>query len=185
MDNTESSILDQGPIQSYPSLSPNKKSGSKKIWILVLLVAVAIGAFLYLRPSTSTTTQTPTPTIEPTTVIEEPTITEDAISTTPTTEPTKAVKKTSTGPKIQVQNGSGAEGVAGKMQTALSDSGYDNVETTNADNYDYTGVTIKAKDASMAIAKKMKTQLKDYTFAEEVPTLSDDSDFDIVIIVGK
>ena len=71
------------------------------------------------------------------------------------------------------------------MQTALSDSGYDNVETTNADNYDYTGVTIKAKDASMAIAKKMKTQLKDYTFAEEVPTLSDDSDFDIVIIVGK
>jgi hypothetical protein len=183
MENTEGSILDRGSIHSFPTMSPNKKGGSKKLWILIVLIAVAVAAFLFLRPS-ETTIQKPTPTIEPTTIIEEPPIT-DETSTTPTTEPTKDVKKTATGPKIQVQNGSGAEGVAGKMQTALSDSGYDNVETTNADNFDYTEVTIKAKDASMETAKKIKTQLKDYSFAEEVATLSDDSDFDIVLIVGK
>lgn len=183
MENSESSILNQGPIQSFPTMTPSKKGGAKKLWILILLIVVAIATFLFLRPSETTTKKTE-PAVEPTTVIEEPTITEDP-ETTPTTEPTKAVKKTSTGPSIQVQNGSGTEGVAGKMQTALADGGYDNVETANADNFDYTGATIKAKDAAMETAKKIKTQLTSYTFADGIATLSDDADFDIVIIVGK
>ena len=68
MENTEGSILDRGSIQSFPTMSPNKKGGSKKLWILIVLIAVAVAAFLFLRPS-ETTIQKPTPTIEPTTTV--------------------------------------------------------------------------------------------------------------------
>lgn len=182
MENEGSSILDQTPIQSYPSMPSNQKKGGKKVWILVVLVAAAIAAFLLLRPSgTNTKVADITPTTAEVTV--EPTISE-SVETTTTPEPT-VTEKVKVGPSIQVQNGSGTEGVAGKMQTALQDKGYDSVETGNADNFDYTGATIKAKDTALATAKKIKTQLTDYTFAEEIATLSEDSDFDIIIIVGK
>ncbi len=182
METEGGSILDQTPIQSYPSMSSNQKKGGKKVWILVALVAAAVAAFLLFRPSATTTEVADiTPTVTEITV--EPTISE-AVETTTTPAPT-AAEKVKVGPSIQVQNGSGAEGVAGKMQTALQDAGYDSVETGNADNFDYTGAIIKAKDSALATAKKIKTQLTDYSFAAEIATLSEDSDFDIIIIVGK
>lgn len=183
MEPMESSVQDETPIQSYSTISSGQKKGGKKIWMIIALVVIAISAFLFLRP-TSNKTKEPEPTVAPTTVITEPTIIQDE-KLTITPDPTAAVKKISTGPSIQVQNGSGTEGVAGKMQTALQDKGYDSVETGNADNFDYTGATIKAKDSALATAKKIKTQLTDYTFAEEIAVLSEDSDFDIIIIVGK
>lgn len=182
MEPMENSILDQTPTQSYSTMPSSPKRGGKKIWIIIVLVVVAITAFLFLRPSGSNETET-SATPSPTTFVEVPTIAEEA-KTTETPEPT-AADKVKTGPSIQVQNGSGTEGVAGKMQTALQDSGYDSVETGNADNFDYTGASIKAKDSALATAKKIKTQLTDYTFDEEIATLSEDSDFDVIIIVGK
>ena len=182
MEPIDNSILAQTRVQSYSTMSPSPKRGGKKIWIIILLVAIAVGAFLFLRPSGSNKSET-SATPSPTTLVEQPTIAEEAKTTT-TPEPTVA-DKVKTGPSIQVQNGSGTEGVAGKMQTALQDAGYDSVETGNADNFDYTGASIKAKDSAMATAKKIKTQLTDYTFDAEIAILSDDSDFDIIIIVGK
>ncbi len=182
MEPVENSTFDQTPIQSYSATPSSPKRTGKKIWIIILLVAIAVGAFLFLRPSGSNESET-SATPSPTAFVEEPTIVEE-VKTTTTPEPT-AAEKVKTGPSIQVQNGSGTEGVAGKMQTALQDAGYDSVETGNADNFDYTGASIKAKDSALATAKKIITQLTDYTFDAEVATLSDDSDFDIIIIVGK
>ena len=179
----ESPVFDQTPIRSYSTMPTEPKSGSKKKWLVILVIAIAISAIFYFR-FTNTSSDVPNPTATPTTAIIEPT-TEVATSPTEAPEPTVAEKKISTGPAIQVQNGSGAEGVAGKMQTVLQDAGYDSVETGNADNFDYTGATIKAKDSSMATAEKIKTQLTDYTFGAEITTLSEDSDYDIIIIVGK
>lgn len=182
MEPMDNSILDQTPVQSYSTVPSNPKRGGKKIWIIIVLVAVSVAAFLFLKPS-GTSTPEPTPTPTQTEIVEEPTISKDAETTT-TPVPTDA-EKVKVGPSIQVQNGSGTEGVAGKMQTALQDSGYDSVETGNADNFDYTGAVIKAKDSVLATAKKIKTQLTDYTFDAEIAVLSEDSDFDIIIIVGK
>lgn len=182
METMDSSILDQTPVQSYSTTLSNPKRGGKKIWIIIMLVAVAIVALLFFRQSGATISEN-SPTPSPTALVEEPTVTEE-VKTTTTPEPTVA-DKVKTGPSIQVQNGSGTEGVAGKMQTALQDAGYDSVETGNADNFDYTGASIKAKDSALATAKKIKTQLTDYTFDAEIATLSEDSDFDIIIIVGK
>jgi len=182
MEPMDNSILDQSPVQSYTTIPSNPKRGGKKIWIVIVLVAVAIVAFFFLRPS-GTTTQESSTIVSPTVVVEEPTIAEE-VKTTTTPEPTVA-DKVKVGPSIQVQNGSGTEGVAGKMQTALQDNDYDSVTTGNADNFDYTGAVIKAKDSALATARKIKTQLKDYTFGDEIAVLSEDSDFDIIIIVGK
>jgi len=182
MEPMDNSILDQTPVQQYTTAPSNLKKGGKKVWIIIVLVAGAIVAFLFLKPS-GTKTQEPTIIIAPTETAPKLTISEDE-KITPTPEPTVA-EKVAAGPSIQVQNGSGTEGVAGKMQTALKDSGYDAVTTGNADNFDHTGVAIKSKDSVLATAKKIKTQLKDYTFDAEIAVLSEDSDFDIIVVVGK
>src|SRR3989344_3619400 len=43
---------------------------------------------------------------------------------------------------VQVLNGSGVSGEAGRMETYLSDLGYENTEIGNADNSDYQDITI-------------------------------------------
>ncbi len=178
-------MSDQSPIQSYPTVESRKRGNGGKLWILIVVVVLAIIGFLVFRPKESQPTQQPTLTISPTQEVEQITVTETP-DTSVTPSPTeKVATKKSTGPSIQVQNGSGEEGVAGKMKTALEDLGYDTIETANADNFDYKNVTIKAKDSASAEATKIKSLLKDYTVESEVATLSDDSDFDIIVIVGK
>jgi len=189
MEPMDNSVLDQTPVQSYSTAPSNPKKSGKKIWIIVALLAIAIVAFIFLRP-TKTNTNESTTIVVPTETSTEPTGTADvdAVSTpepTAVEEQSEDKEEEKSGPKIQVQNGSGEEGVAGKMKTALGDLGYDSVETSNADNFDYKNVTIKAKDSVSAEATKIKSLLKDYTVEEEVATLSDDSAYDIIVVVGK
>ncbi len=186
MDPVEGMISDQTPLQTYQTNPPKKKS-RKGLLILIAGVVVALGVFWFTRGNSaqtaSDTTTTPTQAIEDINITEEPTVEPTSATTTP--KPTTAEEKEVSGPKIQVLNGTGEEGVAGKMKTALEGAGFESIETGNADNFDYEKVTIKAKDASMKTAEKLKTQLKDYSFNEDIATLSDDSLFDIVITVGK
>ncbi len=178
-------MTDQSPIQSYPTVESKKRGNGSKLWILVVVVALAVVGFVMFRPQEKPQEKQVAIDTVPTQVVEQITVTETP-ETSITPSPTeKAAAKKSEGPSIQVQNGSGEEGVAGKMKTALEDLGYDKVETANADNFDYKNVTIKAKDSASAEATKMKSLLKDYTVEEEIATLSDDSEFDILVIVGK
>lgn len=87
---------------------------------------------------------------------------------------------------ITVENGSGAEGVAGKAATILKDLGYNVPSTGNADNYNYTGVTIKVKKENSNFINLLKQDLsKDYTFSKTSSDLSPDSPTNALIIVGK
>lgn len=87
--------------------------------------------------------------------------------------------------KIEVQNGSGVAGLAGKGKKVLEDAGYTNVTTANADTYDYEGVTVKGKTAS--IASFVVTDIKEtYPSASVSSTLLDSvSPIDALVILGK
>ncbi len=152
--------------------------------ILILLLGVA---YFATRGSTSSKEQKPTPApteeVTPTptpTPTEEPTPTPKPKST-PT--PTKASSSTQTG--IVVQNGSGVAGAAASAAAVLKEAGY-SVSTGNADNFDYTGVTIKVKSNKSDLAAALKNILsKDYSISATSSDLSEGQSYDALVIIGK
>jgi hypothetical protein len=86
---------------------------------------------------------------------------------------------------IEVENGSGVAGLAGKGKKILEDAGYTTVTTANADNYDYVGVTVKAKTAATA-AVVVSDISSSYPSATASSTLLDTSSpVDAIVILGK
>lgn len=87
---------------------------------------------------------------------------------------------------VTVQNGSGAEGAAGKAAIILKDFGYNVLSTGNADNYNYEGVTIKVREENSAFLELIKKDLsKDYTVSETSSDLPSSFPTNAVIIIGK
>lgn len=87
---------------------------------------------------------------------------------------------------ISVENGSGVEGAAGKVADYLKSQGYNVSGTSNADNYNYTGVTIKVKDSAKAYLDGLKSDLsKNYTVNSSTSDLPSSSSTDAVVIIGK
>lgn len=185
------------PAEFTPS--PRKRGKNKKLLIAALaLVLLAGAAFGFSRMNSGSTDElSPTPeftlpTEEPTptaSVEEEVTPTEEVTQDTEEEEPTPTEKPAATKSSelnIQVLNGSGEVGVAGTAEQFLSGKGYEFIETGNADNYDYEGVTIKSKESVSDYVSTLKSDLEEkYTITEDTGTLSDDSLFDVVVIVGK
>lgn len=87
--------------------------------------------------------------------------------------------------KLQVLNGSGIVGRAGKMATVLEDAGFKNVATANAKNYDYKGVTIQVKAGQDDLGDLIESDLADdYDDITIKDNLDEASDYDAVITVG-
>jgi len=127
------------------------------------------------KNSKSGVTKVPSPTPD-----ESPTLTPS-----PTKAPTKAKEKevsNEVGVKIAVQNGSGESGVA----AVLKQAGYNIVSTGNADNFDYTNVTIKIKSSQKSFLSSIQKALEsDYTIGKISSDLSEGQDYDALVIVGK
>lgn len=150
---------------------PEKK---KKIYIMPFIIffitlVVSFGG-LYLYDSGSIKNLSSL-----TSVIAKPTIVPTA-----TPSPTKApVKREDL--KVQVLNGTGKEGAASTMAELLEKKGYKDVNTDNADNYDYTGNVLKIKEKYKSFAN---TDLSDFTI-EKTETLENSSTFDLIFVVGE
>lgn len=87
---------------------------------------------------------------------------------------------------IIVQNGSGAEGAAGKASQFLEEKGYKVSSTANADNYKYVGVTIRVKKTVENYLETLKKDLSEkYTVSATTTDLPDSSTTDAVVTVGK
>lgn len=87
---------------------------------------------------------------------------------------------------ITVENGSGVEGAAGKVSDYLKGLGYNVSGTSNADNYNYTGVTIKVKSSVSNYFDTLKSDLsKNYTVSLSSSDLPASSPTDAVVIIGK
>ena len=202
MDNTGSQFYN-------PSPSAPKKSKKKAILFLLLLIVIAglaiFGTMRFLQARDDALEAIPTPTAdfniptEPPEPTEEP---EPTSSESATTTPTVKTSATTT-PKpagasidkttgldrskltIEVQNGSGTAGAAGKMQTALEDLGYVVSKTGNADNYDYAKTVIQVKATRKSYLPLLEKDLgSNYTIGSTSATMTT-STADALIIVGK
>lgn len=113
---------------------------------------------------------------------------EDVVVEKVEVSPTEKPKIEKTSVKIQVINGTGTPGQAGKVVTALEDAGYnsENIKTGNAEKYDNATTSITARSNYEEIVNDIKNVLK-LTFDKITvvsPNLDEDSEFDVVIMTG-
>lgn len=132
-------------------------------------------------------TDTPIPTTS-----ETPTVTpKPSKAPTSTPKPTSNPVDKATGLdrsklSVEVQNGSGEAGVAGKGAGILKDLGYNVTSTGNADNFDYSNVTVKVKSSKSDFLSLLKKDLgSDYTIGASSSDLSASSSADALVIIGK
>lgn len=146
--------------------------------ILLALLGAVVGGVMYFQqgvnlpneeevaPTQEPAKETPAPTQEP----QEEEVDLAAIS-------------------INVLNGSGIAGEAGKVKDLLvaGDFSEDNIETGNADSYDYEGLTVKVKeDTPNTVYDAFDNLLSnDYEVSLSEENLDKDYEYDIEIVVGQ
>ena len=159
-----------------------ESGGGRMGWVtavLALLVGVAVGAG---AGDMIWGTRKEAVTVKPA-VTAEPTKSEASMSVLSPT-PTVAVKRSAL--SVQVLNGSGLSGAAGKVKDLLESLGYVNVSTGNADRNDYEGLSVAAKKGSDAVWEIIKSDLgSKYDVSSEKGVLDEDSQFSAVITLGN
>lgn len=181
------------PTASYGSIPSSKKRNPKNLLYLVGIVVVIVVLFNVVKMFTGgSKTSTPTSTPSPTVQIEETSPSPEA-STEATATPTatnnpvdSATGLDRSNLSVAIQNGSGEAGVASKASDLLKGLGYDVASTGNADNFDYTDVTVKVKAAQKKyLPLLIKDLSSDYTIGSSSSDLEASSSADVLVIIGK
>lgn len=172
------------PIQTQPQVQEpyfevkKKKSCSPIFWIIIpgifILGAILGGIVFYQRgvsPSQTATIITPTPIA--------------GATASPTVTPEPAIDLTKY--TINIFNGSGTPGEAGRVKTLLTTTGFKTGTTANAATYDYTKTVIKAKSTvdSAFISALSATLGKNYVVEETTVTINNASPDNVQVVVGS
>lgn len=188
----------QSPVNQFNYSAETPKKPKKFIYVVILLVILG-GFFLtknlffgsskqeQLPVTTPTPTEYQFPTDTPTL---SPTLSESKPTTTPTAKPVNPVDSLTgldrSTLSVEVQNGSGETGVAGKGADVLSNFGYKIAAKGNADNFNYEGTTIKVKSTKSNFLSLLKKDLGfSYTVGSTSADLSPTSAADALVIIGK
>ena len=167
-------------ISSVPAvgtLSDNPGGGKRYllIFLIVLLILGLIGGGVYIYRRTLSQKEaapevTPTPEFQ----VEE----------SPEASPAAALDRADLA--VEILNGSGIAGLAGEASAYLESVGYTDVKTGNAGSYDYEQTEIAIKQEKQAYLSLLISDLEEeYSLAEKTSVLDADSDFDVVITLGK
>ena len=166
------------PDSPQPEFRSSRQPKRKfPLWIFIILLAVLIGIAVWSFTSSRSSE-------------EEPSVTDILIETSTTdtnveeAEPEEELDRADY--QLQVLNGSGVKGAAGKMTGVLEAAGFEDVDTDNASDYDSTGVTIQVKDGEDQLGDLIEQDLEDdYEKIKVRDSLDDDSEFDAVITLGS
>jgi hypothetical protein len=180
--------------QTTPQKSEETKSEKEDVrpespdkipfWVLLIafLIGISLGAgliggvFYYDAKVSKIISKNPTPTLTAT------------IESTQTPAPTGNDENEEidlSKYSIEVLNGAGIAGEAGKAAGLLEDVGFTETSTGNASSYNYTVTEVSLKpDTPEAVYKEIEDALASYNVVEADP-LEDSSDFDAVVIVGS
>lgn len=170
------------PENSVPSV-PEKGGGLGKVLavFLVLLILGALGGGIYYyQTNVAESTQ------ETETQVEEK---KQEVTPTVTVEPTPTTAAVNlTSYKVQILNGSGTSGEAGKAQGYLDSVGFENFTTGNASAFNYaaTEVSLKAEvpdEVFNSIQKALSSYYQEVVKSDKA--LSASSQYDIVVTIGK
>jgi uncharacterized protein YxeA len=173
-------------IENYDETNQPKKEGKSvfKVILFILLglslVAIIAGGFLYYQKNMSKTKTEVTPTSTPQ---ESPT----AAPTEKPASPSGTVSKVKFSDySINLLNGSGIPGEAGKAKALLADAKFKKIDTSNAASYDFTDTEVQLKDnvPSEVYDKIAELLGSKYTVVKSDTVLKSTSLYDVVITIG-
>ena len=86
----------------------------------------------------------------------------------------------------RVLNGAGIPGEASKVKSTLTDAGLEEIDTGNADSYDYEKTEVRLKESTPeGVYKAIEEALSgEYDVTKSETPLSDDSEYDVEVVVG-
>jgi hypothetical protein len=182
-------------LSNFNSSPKKAQSPKRKAFIYVILFVLIIGVAIFagnyfLSKHTAKIESTPTPTPTPTVEVTPTPTASPSASPTGKVTPTPTGKVTPTGTtskslEIEVLNGSGTPGEAGKAASVLKAAGYTITSTGNADTFDYPQTVIQIKKSKQQLATQLKNDLSSsYTVDPKIQTLAETSDSDAIVIVG-
>lgn len=156
-------------------MSSGRKRGPKKLLLALLaIILIVVLGFLLKGKLFKSSTATPTPSP----VSQESPTPQESATPSPSLDRSKL--------SVQIENGSGTSGVAGTASSFLKNLGYNVVSTGNADNFNFTGVTIQVKSSKSDFLTILKNDLKaNYTISSATSDLSATSSADALVIIGK
>jgi hypothetical protein len=166
---------DTPPVSPEITIHKENKRLPLGLWIAIVVVVAALvgGGLLWATtgsggglklPSMAKATPTPTGTPAPT--------------------PTPAISRADI--TIQVLNGGGTPGAAGRMKSFLEEKGYTVSDTGNTEEYTYKTIDILSKPDKEAYLALLQTDLaSDFTLGSVSATLASDFDYDVQVIVGE
>lgn len=169
-------------MQDFSHTGPVHKTPHRSIgFIYIIPLGLLIGFLLFAASQVwkTVTTDFSTATVSPSPRQQANFQISEAPSATPTVSSAK--KDIS----IQVLNGSGVTGAAGKIADVLRAKGYTEIATGNADKYTYTGVIIRSGAENKTLAEQVKTDLEEDAAEIKVETADITSDAAVEVIVGK
>lgn len=150
------------------------------LWIIIptaLLIGALVGGLITYFSGLSRLKEvntTPTPIASKQPVVEA----------TPSASPSTTIKREDI--KLQVLNGSGVSGLAGKAKTYLEGLGYKDVQTGNASVSNLVETTIAVKDSKKELLDIVSADLsKNYKVAKTIDSLITTSKYDFVITLGS
>jgi len=161
--------------------------------VIIVIIIFAAPRFLGSKNKKESSKITPTPTeFQIPTDTPAPSPSEEPTNTpTPTSKPASNPIDKATGLdrsklSVEVQNGSGEAGVAGKGSGILKDLGYNVTSTGNADNFNYSNVSIQVKSSGSDYLSLLKKDLSaSYTIGSSSSDLSATASADALVIIGK
>lgn len=162
------------PIRNFSLEGSNNPSPLRwlVVVILVLLTAAAttLGGYYFLtkpNPTSENSSQvSPTPLISP------------------TIEPTAVPLDLKT-LKVEILNGSGVPGEAGKVASLIETAGFAQAQTGNADSYDYETTQIEVSETITDEVKQALIKALETYELDTITASSGSAEFDISIIVGS
>jgi len=164
---------------------PKKKPLIKKSYIIIFLIILAISALIFgaITVSNNALNKKPLPSPTP---LSSPVVIDSLASPSPTASPSAEPAIVLTDYKIQILNGSGGKNVASAVKDILTEEGFTGIDTDNAASFDYTATEISLKpDTSEQLFQTIDQALNSaYEVTRSAELLTQDSDYDVVIIVG-
>lgn len=175
------------PIASESSGKPKAKFIITIIAVVAVLTGIAVGGvIIYQNAVTSKPTTSPTPTDLPTEVTPSPAAESTSSAQTETDQPVETGEFDPAEISVQILNGSGVPGAAGKVADLIKAADFTDIKTGNASAYDYKETEISVKAGQSALLKALSTAISDsYTVGATDDQLDADSSYDAVIIVGQ
>lgn len=152
--------------------SKSNFSGIFVVLIVLLLLGAAAGGFYYYKTKVGGTPK------------QEESVAQETPTSVPTATPVDAVDYSKY--VLRVNNGSGVAGEAGRVAKLFEDIKFKEVTAGNADKSDYTITVVSyKKDVPEGVFEKVKEILSTtYSVEKAEESLSDTSDYDVVITVG-